>query len=618
MPMKHWPRSLLWQLCLALIGIQCIALAGFGWYISHRVADHHRAQTIRSLERLNPFVVDRVRPMIEGSAEIDLQRAATDVIDQDGLRITIIDPAGVVIADTMQAPAAMDNHLARPEVVRALADGVGTSVRYSTSVFDDMVYLARRVDTPGGESYIVRTALVLAQADAGLTSMIRWLVAVIVVVLILTAGLFYLVSRRMTRSVRTLAAQADAAIAASAPNPVTDPGVRELSPIAASINHLSTRLRDRINELSRRQREHDGILESMSSGIVALDADQRILRMNKVAARFFDADVERVRNRPLHEVIRHPDVHQHVDHAMEVVDGDVGTTELQTYGATPRMIEVMSTRIADDTDNGGKLAGRSGGLLLVMNDVTALRRLESVRSDFAANVSHELRTPITNIKGYIDTLLDVGSRDEQQHRAFLEVIRRNADRLGAIIEDILSLAWLEQPDTPDTLQPDVVDARLLLESVAAQFKESADAKRIALCIVAPENMALTVNRQLMEQALANYVSNAIKYSSAETTVTLRAARCASVSAGRAPEIELAVTDEGPGINANHQARIFERFYRVDKARSRELGGTGLGLAIVKHIALVHGGRVEVDSTVGQGSTFRIVLPEHPEPAERRD
>lgn len=259
------------------------------------------------------------------------------------------------------------------------------------------------------------------------------------------------------------------------------------------------------------------------------------------------------------------------------------------------------------------LLGAVGGLSLLLTvglfygatrafSDKSMRQLESMRSDFAANVSHELRTPITNIKGYVETMLDVGVRDEKQTIQFLETIKRNADRLGAIIEDILSLAWLEQPDTKAVLKLASVSVPRIIGSVASQFESAAEAKSIRIEAHAPGGLEAVVDSALIEQALANFVSNAIKYSPSGTVVKISAERSVDGM------IRISVEDQGPGIAADHLPRVFERFYRVDRARSRELGGTGLGLAIVKHIALVHGGRVEAQSTVGKGSTFTLVLP----------
>jgi two-component system phosphate regulon sensor histidine kinase PhoR len=230
-----------------------------------------------------------------------------------------------------------------------------------------------------------------------------------------------------------------------------------------------------------------------------------------------------------------------------------------------------------------------------------MRRLESMRSEFAANVSHELRTPITNIKGYVETLLQVGIDDPERMRKFLEIVHRNTVRLSGIVEDILTLAFLEEPETKQSLTQDPASARDIVGQVVEDLGSAASAKAIQVIVSVETERMVVANRSLIVQAMANLVSNAIKYSGERTTVRIRIA-----DVGEA--ICLSVSDEGPGIAAKHLPRIFERFYRVDKARARSQGGTGLGLAIVKHIATIHGGRVEVTSQLGQGSTFSLFLP----------
>jgi two-component system phosphate regulon sensor histidine kinase PhoR len=241
-------------------------------------------------------------------------------------------------------------------------------------------------------------------------------------------------------------------------------------------------------------------------------------------------------------------------------------------------------------------------LLVLMTDVTELRRLETIRSDFAANVSHELRTPITSIKGYVETMLDVGVRDEAQTRRFLEIIGRSVARLASIVEDLLALARLEQPGTRSTLEKQSAALKRVIESAVAEFEDDARAKNMTLVTRVPGDLRMLANVQLIEQALGNLISNAVKYSPPGTSVTITA----DVNANG--DVVISVSDQGPGIPSEHLTRIFERFYRVDRARSREMGGTGLGLSIVKHIARVHGGSATVESEVGHGSTFRLTIP----------
>jgi two-component system phosphate regulon sensor histidine kinase PhoR len=291
--------------------------------------------------------------------------------------------------------------------------------------------------------------------------------------------------------------------------------------------------------------------------------------------------------------VREPALNRFVASALAVET--ITPSEFRLGGGQGPMVQAVGEPLRNVRD-------QPAGLLVVLNDVTHLRRLESIRSDFAANVSHELRTPITNIRGYVETLLDVGVDDQRQAVKFLDVIKRNTDRLASIVEDLLALAHLEQPGRKVSLERIATPVHRIVDSVINQFEPQAAGKRIRIDSNVPPELMAMVNAPLVEQALGNLLSNAIMYSPTDTVVT--------VSARQADgnDIQIAVADQGPGIEAEHLPRIFERFYRVDKARSRELGGTGLGLAIVKHIALVHGGRIDVESEIGHGSVFRITLP----------
>jgi len=373
----------------------------------------------------------------------------------------------------------------------------------------------------------------------------------------------------------------------------------EFGPIAAALDRLVRQVGPQLSHLQNLSTEQQAILESMGSGLIAIDPDQRILSLNRAASLLLGIDAGRVRGRLVQEVTRQPGLNQFISEGISA-DGAIDAEFQMEHPERGRLlVQAVSEPLRDP-------GGRPAGLLIVLTDITTLRRLETLRADFAANVSHELRTPITNIKGYAETLLQVGFDDQEQATRFLEIIRRNAHRLATIIEDLLALTRLEQPGVRETLERTVLSANRLADAVVTHLAPTAEAKEIQLRNEVPESLKLFVMPTLIEQAVANLVSNAITYSPAGTTVRITARR---PSAGW---IELAIVDQGPGIPAHHLARIFERFYRVDKARSREQGGTGLGLAIVKHIALVHGGKVEVASRVGVGSTFRLLLPELPE------
>jgi two-component system phosphate regulon sensor histidine kinase PhoR len=420
-----------------------------------------------------------------------------------------------------------------------------------------------------------------------------WTAACGVVLMATTLSGAGLIARRWRRDVETMATTSRRLFEGERGERKEVLHSAELASLAAELGTAVAGLRTQIQQLQAQRNEQQAIVQSMGSAVIALSREQRILSVNRAAERMLGFKSAAVSGRLLQDAIRQPALNRFVEAAMESAAGTRDEFELE--GEQPIVIQATSEPLTDPID------GRVG-LVILLNDVTELRRLESIRSDFAANVSHELRTPITNITGYVETMLQVGVDDPQRTRRFLETVKRNADRLAAIIEDLLALARLEHADTKAWLETQPTEAKVLVANVVSQFEAVAGAKSIALKSTVADGILVNVNARLVEQAISNLVSNAIKYSPMRTTVTL------SADLVDENEAVIVVADEGPGIESRHLKRIFERFYRVDRARSRQLGGTGLGLAIVKHIALVHGGRIEVESKVGQGSTFRLALP----------
>jgi len=337
------------------------------------------------------------------------------------------------------------------------------------------------------------------------------------------------------------------------------------------------------------------VLQSMTTGILALDMQQRVVSLNAAAERLFALPGRSARGRLLPEVVRSPEVHRFVNDA--IATGGSARREITLDSASAGILQLTAEPMLDP--QGGR-----AGLLIAADDITAERRLESMRSDFAANVSHELRTPITNIKGYVETLLEIGWEDPVRATQFLGVVRDNARRLAQLVEDILALSSLEQRHARRRLQFEAVSLPELVSGVIEEIRSTAEAREIRIEQRVPEGAEAVASRVLLGQAVANLLQNAIQYSPAGTTVRVEAEIDASGTV-------IAVRDEGQGIAEKHLPRLFERFYRVDPGRSREAGGTGLGLAIVKHIAMAHGGRVSVESRQGAGSVFRIHLPPQP-------
>lgn len=374
----------------------------------------------------------------------------------------------------------------------------------------------------------------------------------------------------------------------------------ELAALASALNDMAQLLSSQLNQLRAQRNEQEGILRSMEGGVLAIDAEFRVLRVNRVAQRMLGLTDAQVRGKTLHDVVRDTGLQRFAADAVADPSRRAAEFHLTVPTRGDIIVRATSGALLDAEDE-------PIGAIILLSDVSQLKRLESMRSDFAANVSHELRTPITNIKGYVETLIDTNLADPDLSMNFLRVIARNADRLGAIVDDMLALTNLERTDG-QILPTAPTPLWMLLDSVRLQLDPEARSKRIRLVLDVPKDLRAKVNARLAEQAIVNLVANAIKYSPPETTVTISAHAAPEALEDGVPAIEIAITDQGPGIAPEHLPRIFERFYRVDKARSREQGGTGLGLSIVKHIALVHAGAVIVDSTLGEGSTFRLFLP----------
>lgn len=580
------------------MAVQALALLLLGWYAALKFREFNRVQTVAEISHMMPFLEHRYGEMLDRNAsDAEFDRVVKDDATQTAVRVTLVLPDGRVIADSERDPATMDNHLHRPEIDAAMHGKPRPDLRQSITTGEQTNYLAHVIERSGVPRLIVRGALPLSAVSAEPAHVVRVVGVAALLSLVLTFLLIYFVSLRLSRSIQRLSQGAALFAGGDLSHRIERPHSRELATLAEGLNSMAARLDDQINLLQAQRSEQQAIHQSMSNGLIALDPQQRILSVNRATERMLGIDGSTVRGRMLQEVLREPEVHRFVSDAMQAAQrsGASRVTEFQLRNAGGQRIQAVSQPLRDSRD-------AVAGLLVLMTDVTELRRLETIRSDFAANVSHELRTPITNIKGYVETMLEVGVSDESQTRRFLEIINRNTQRLASIIEDLLALAKLEQPGTRSTLERQQVSAVRVVESAIGQLDADITAKGMRIRMDVPADLQALANVQLLEQALGNLISNAVKYSPAGTTITISGTR---ESGG---ETSIAVRDEGPGIPVEHQSRIFERFYRVDRARSRELGGTGLGLSIVKHIALVHRGSVTVESSPGSGSTFRLTLP----------
>ncbi len=509
-------------------------------------------------------------------------------------RLTVILPDGKVVGDSERSPQEMENHGRRPEVIDALDSdkNLGVSLRPSDTLKEDFRYVAIPAVQNGQTIGVVRTSISLAAIDEALWGIRLHILIACFLIAIVLAVTSLLIARRFVRPLEELRQHAEWLARGDLGHRLSASGAAEFGDLAETLNQMAGELDDKLATVVRQRNERDAILSSMVEGVVAIDADGRVHSMNAAAARLLGAESARAEGRLLPEVVRSIELQKLVENVLatrQPVEGDVALR-----GRQPRFLRVHGTVLRDAPET-------RPGALLVIHDVTDLQRLENIRRDFVANVSHELKTPVTSIQGYVETLLDGAMNDDQQREKFLQIVAKHTERLHAILEDLLTLARVEQEGEKRENLLANGPVRPVLEAALADCRAKAEEKRMRLALNCAAEMHVAMNASLLEQAVVNLLDNAIAYSPEDTSIEVDCSECKG-------EIEIRVRDHGRGIAREHLPRIFERFYRVDKSRSRESGGTGLGLAIVKHIVQLHGGRAAVDSVLGQGSTFSVFLP----------
>jgi two-component system phosphate regulon sensor histidine kinase PhoR len=593
------PR-LFWRIYATYLVIVIICTAAVGFYAVRSVRDFYYDQTERDLQARAALIRDQLTSAMTADTPQQLESLVRRLDRASGTRITLIaaDRPGVargqVLADSEANPATLPNHTNRPEFQIALQGRPGRVVRYSDTLHQSMMYVAIPVTENGRITTVLRTAIPLTRVNDALATLYGRIGISALVVAVIAALIGWYVSRGISRQMADIKIGAQRLAAGDFTQKLYVPRVEEFASVAESINQMAEELDDRLRRLTHERNEREAVLASMVEGVLAVDTEERVIAVNTAAARLLESDPAEAEGKSIQEIVRNPDL-QHVVAQTLAGQRPVEADIVIRVGAEDRNLQANGTLLHGDGE------GDVVGAVVVLNDVTRLKRLEAVRRDFVANVSHELKTPVTSIKGFAETLEDGALDDPTAARRFVRIISGQADRLNSIIEDLLALSTLEQSGDSPLLQLEEAD---LCDVVAVALEvcgPKAEAKHIALNETCAGSLFARVSPPLLEQAVVNLVDNAVKYSAEGSVVEV-----ALTETGE--EIVVSVTDQGQGVAREHLPRLFERFYRVDKARSRDLGGTGLGLAIVKHIAQIHGGRVSVDSVVGRGSTFRIHLP----------
>lgn len=593
-----WKSRLFWRIAGAYSLLSILLAVAFVQTIHQ-----HQRQTILSLVEQRLLDSARLleaspRSYLAASPGPELQTELARLEHVTGVRLTLIAADGLVLGDSQTSPDSMENHIYREEVIEARSQGVGASERDSPTQGVSTVYVAVRVGEPHQVQGYIRAAVPgeVVDSEARFSRWVMWIFAFAVggISLLIT----YMLLVHIIRPLETLTLSAEAFGQGNLQKEVQLDSSEEFGTLAKAFNTMSRSLSQRITELDTQRRELEEkkalletVLGTMIEGVVAVDDDQRILFANRAARPLMDMEARNVIGRRIWESSRLPKVHQSIRQVLRT--NEAARVQIEN----PRSGSIVDLRIT-------RLPATAGnGTMLVMHDITELRKLENMRRDFVTNVSHELKTPLASVQAYTETLLNGAVDEPEVNRHFLKRIESEADRLHTLVLDLLNLSRLESSHSTFELEPVPVAETVhqCLESRSAvahsqQVSLSTDSR--------DESLNVWCDQEGLRAILDNLVDNAIKYTPAGGSVRIN-------WTASPEEVCLEVTDTGIGIPPEHQARVFERFYRVDKARSREMGGTGLGLSIVKHWVQLFKGRIQLASQQGKGTTFRVWLPRRP-------
>ena len=596
-------KPLLWSWLPVAWLLTLVSLALAAAWACHAVRRFDLERATRDLDSEARLIRQQITPLVHPRVDPAADSLCHALVRGSSLRISVILASGQVVADTGEELTRLEPHRTpdRSEILAALRGETGSSLRYSRTLQRTMLYVAVPIWTlsEDGPEVIgaVRTALPLSEIQKVLNAVYRRIIAGTVALALLTGLAYALIARREARRIvpplKELGAGMDAWEGGAPRRPLPGSGVTEIEDLTDATLRMMSDVDRRLRAVTDQRNELQAIFLSMMEGVLAVDGTGRVAGMNEACARMLGIEAARASGQNIEAVLRNPALQRLVAQALQRREPIEGEVVLQD--AEDRVLEVRGAPWRN-------AFGEDAGVVLVCHDVTRLRRLESMRRDFVANASHELRTPITAIRGAAEALGEgSGPGDAATAASFREIIVRQSARLNSVIEDLLRLSRIErQAEREEIVLADAPLEPVLQGAIQACAARAAE-KGIGLEDRCPPELQARIDPELLETAVANLIDNAIKYSPRGSHVRVTAA-------AEPDAVVIAVQDEGEGIETRHHERIFERFYRVDAARSREAGGTGLGLSIVKHIVQAHGGSVTVESALGQGSTFRIRLP----------
>ncbi len=587
-------KKLIWQifpsfLVITVLSLSAVASYSTSYFKNFFLENSEKELIIRAKLLQNKFT-DILKDTSGQTKYLDDQ--CKDISARTGTRVTVILPSGVVIGDSFGDIKTMENHMKRPEIMEALKRKEGVSIRYSATLDKNMMYIALPLMNNGKVIAVLRTAVSISGIDKKI-KFVRNNILIAMVFTIFAAALASLyVTRRITHPVEQMKKGAMEFAKGDLSARLAVPDSEELSELAVIMNQMAENLNEKILAFKHRSMELEAVHASMQEGVIAIDTDERIITANRTAEKIFDFPASQLKNRYILEVARNVEFQKFIQNALathEPVEQDIVLPRDENL-----ILNIHSTALYDT-------ANRRMGTLIIFHDITRIRRLEKMHKEFAANVSHELKTPLTTIKGFIETLQEMlGKNDTKECESFLKIIEKNVNRMEVLINDLLALSRLERLQGTDILFENH-HLSTLIQGAVNSCHANIKAKNIIVSIDCPEGLYAMVDSILLEQAIINLVDNAVKYSSENRPIAITVTH-------KDTFIDIVVNDKGSGMEKEHLSKIFNRFYRADKSRSRNEGGTGLGLAIVKHIVQYHNGKIDVSSVKGEGSTFTIRLP----------
>ncbi len=586
-------RRLITYYLVVIAVIVLLMGAFFIWFLSNYYMETLR-ENLYNQARLSAVLVEEM--LARDAAQAELDQISKSLGDELGLRLTLVAPDGTVLADSAENPALMENHGSRPEIIEAMEMKKGIATRYSVTLDEEMYYLAVPISNGPGinsdreSTVVIRLALPLAGIKQARSSLVLFILGALLIssLVAMTAAVF--LSQRITGPIEKISTAAKAIAEGNFAPSIDVKGKDELAQLATNIREMGSSLAGKMNQVIWEKNKLETVVSSMSSGIILTDKEQNIELINPAAEKLFDLENEKTVGSSFQSAVRYYTLTENLKAVFR--DGEVRVFEVNLYYPRAAVLDVYILPVFE-------AEGVIIGALLIFYETTEVRSLEKMRSDFVANVSHELRTPLTTVRGYTETILHE-SLTREELVEFLQIIDKETGRLSALLDDLLDLAQIENEKGLVNKEP--VDLKAIADEAVLRVNDLRIQHEVTITTnFLSEVITVAGNPEWLRQALINVLENSIRHGRKDGKVEVRLAK----KNGRA---EVTVEDDGPGIPAADLPFVFERFYRVDKSRSRKSGSTGLGLSIVKHIMEAHGAAYSLQSIENKGTTFTFTLP----------